>query len=191
MKSEIPGRMELAGLDLNSDEGLSQALASLPVRAAPPGLTTSLRVIASRERQRLAGRTLSEMFGRWCDRASLGVTNVMRPLALPLAGGLCSAVALFSMLLLPTLPVRSTSALDMDMPTMLNVGAVLVEVDDHGHMMDYRVMCGAAALQDPAFHGQLEQLLHFTKFVPATSSGRPRAGEVRIPVFTSSIVVKD
>jgi hypothetical protein len=181
--------MDLAGLDLNSDEGLGQALASLPVRAAPPGLTTSLRVISSRERQRLAGRTLSQMFARWGDRASLGVTNVMRPLALPLAGGLFSAVALFSMLLLPTLPGRSTSALDS--PTMLNVGAVLVDVDDHGHMMDYTVMSGAEALQEPVLHGQLEQLLHYTKFVPATSSGRPRAGKVRIPVFTSSIVVKD
>jgi hypothetical protein len=110
-------------------------------------------------------------------------------LALPLAGGLFSAVALFSMLLLPTLPARSTRALDS--PTMLNVGAVLVDVDDHGHMMDYTVMSGAEALQEPVLHGQLEQLLHYTKFVPATSSGHPRAGKVRIPVFTSSIVVKD
>jgi|SRR5271165_5194040 len=188
MKSEIPGRMELAGLDLNSDEGLSQALASLPVRAASPGLTTSLRVIASRERERLAGRNIGEMFARWGDRASLEVTNVMRPLALPLAGGLFSAVALFSMLLLPTYPARSSA---LDMPTMLNVGAVLVEVDDHGRMMDYRVMSGTEALQEPVLHGELEKLLHFTKFVPATFSGRPRAGEVRIPVSTMELVIKD
>ncbi len=182
--------MELAGLDLNSDEGLGQALASLPVRAAPPGLTTSLRVIASRERQRLAGRrTFGGMFARWYDRVSLSVTNVMRPLALPLAGGVFSAVALFSMLLLPTYPLRSSSALDM--PTMLNVGTVLVDVDDHGRMVNYTVMSGTEALQDPVLHGQLENLLHFTKFVPATSSGHPRAGKVRIPVFVSSIVVKD
>jgi hypothetical protein len=188
MKSDIPGRMELAGLDLNSDEGLGQALASLPVRAAPPGLTTSLRVIASRERQRLAGRrTFGGMFARWYDRVSLSVTNVMRPLALPFAGGVFTAVALFSMLLLPTYPVH----LEADVPTMLNVGAVLVDVDDHGHMMDYTVMSGTEALQDPVLHGQLENLLHFTKFVPATSSGHPRAGKVRIPVFVSSIVVKD
>ena len=190
MKSDLPGRMELAGLDLNSDEGLGQALASLPERAAPPGLTTSLRVMASRERQRLAGRrTFGAMFARWYDRAALGVTNVMRPLALPLAGGVFSAVALFSMLLLPTYPLRSSSALDM--PTMLNVGTVLVDVDDHGRMVNYTVMSGAGTLEEPVLHDQLENLLHFTKFVPATSSGRPRAGEVRIPVFTSSIVVKD
>jgi len=190
MKSDLPGRMELAGLDLNSDEGLGQALASLPVRAAPPGLTTSLRVMASRERQRMAGRrTFGAMFARWSERASLGVTNVMRPLALPLTGGVFSAVALFSMLLLPTYPLRSSGALDK--PTMLNVGTVLVTVDDHGRMVDYTVMSGAGTLEEPILHDQLENLLHFTKFVPATSSGRPRAGEVRIPVFTSSIVVKD
>ena len=131
MKSDIPGRMELAGLDLNSDEGLRQALASLPVRTAPPGLTTSLRVIASRERQRLAGRgPCGEMFARWCDHAVLAAKNVMRPLALPLAGGVFSAVALFSMLLLPTYPQRASASLDS--PTMLNVGAVLVDVAFNG-----------------------------------------------------------
>jgi hypothetical protein len=191
MKSDLPGRMELAGLDLNSDEGLGQALASLPVRSAPPGLTTSLRVIASQQRQRFTGRGMfGEMFARWHDRASLGMKNVMRPLALPLAGGLFSAVALFSMLLLPTYP-RSTSALDS--PTMLNVGTVLVTVDDHGRMVDYTVMSGAGTLQEPVLRHQLENFLDYTTFVPATSLGRPRStwGRVRIPVFTSSIVVKD
>jgi len=191
MKSDLPPRMELAGLDLNSDEGLGQALASLPVRSAPPGLTTSLRVIASRERQRFAGQGIfGAMFAGWYDRASVGVKNVMRPLALPLAGGVFSAVALFSMLLLPTYP-RSSSALDS--PTMLNVGTVLVTVDDHGRMVDYTVMSGAGTLEEPVLRHQLENFLDFTTFVPATSLGRPRStwGRVRIPVFTSSIVVKD
>jgi hypothetical protein len=194
----IPERMELAGLDLNSDEGLRQALASLPVRATPPGLTTSLRVIASRERQRVAGRsTFGRMFAQWYDRVSIGITNVMRPLALPFAGGVFSAVALFSMLLVPTYP-RTTAGFEVPKPSTpslspwdLYVDMVLeVNVDDQGHMVDYTVVSGGAgALQDPAVRRQLEEFLD-TTFVPAASRTRPKAGKIRIPVFTSSIIVK-
>jgi hypothetical protein len=195
----ISERIELAGLDLTSDDGLSQALASLPVRTTPPGLTTSLRVIASRERQRVVGSSgFGRMFAQWYDRASLGMTNVMRPLALPFAGGVFSAVALFSMWLVPTYPMRATAGFEAPKPSTpslspwdLYVDMVLeVNVDDQGHMVDYTVVSGGAgALQDPAVRRQLEEFLD-TTFVPSASGGRTKAGKIRIPVFTSSIVVK-
>jgi hypothetical protein len=195
----IPERMELAGLDLNSDKGVSQALASLPVRTTPPGLTTSLRVIASRERQRMASRgSFGRMFAQWYDRISFDMTNVMRPLALPFAGGVFSAVALFSMLLVPTYPMRTTAGFEVPKPSTpslspwdLYVDMVLeVNVDDQGHMVDYTVVSGGAgALQDPAVRRQLEEFLD-TTVVPSASGGRAKAGKIRIPVFTSSIVVK-
>jgi hypothetical protein len=193
----MPERMELAGLDLNSDEGLSQALASLPVRTTPPGLTTSLRVIASRERQRLMGRSsFGKIFEQWYDRASLGVTNVMRPLALPFAGGVFSAVALFSMWLVPTYPLRATGG-EVPSPAHPSLSpweayfdmVLEVNVDDQGRMVDYSVVSGAGALQDPVLRRQLEEFLD-TTFVPSTSGGRSKAGKIRIPVFTSSIIVK-
>lgn len=195
----ISERMELAGQDLNSDEGLRKALASLPVRTTPPGLTTSLRVIASRERQRMLGRsTFGRMFNQWYERLSLSMTNGMRPLALPFAGGVFSAVALFSMWLVPTYPMRATAGFEVPKPSTpslspwdLYVDMVLeVNVDDQGHMVDYTVVSGGAgALQDPAVRRQLEEFLD-TTFVPGAPRTRTKAGKIRIPVFTSSIIVK-
>ena len=92
---------------------MSEALRALPIRMPPAGLTTSLRVIASRERQRRAASSgFRGLLGRW----ELFAKNLMRPLALPLAGGVFSAVGLFS-LLIPTYPMRVDNRFDV--PTML------------------------------------------------------------------------
>src|SRR5438105_4363945 len=100
-----------------SEERLSRALRALPVPVPPPGLTTSLRVIASRERQRrVSARHLGAALSALHDRWELFTHNLMRPLALPIAGGVFSAVALFSMLV-PTYPVRAGSTFDV--PTVL------------------------------------------------------------------------
>src|SRR5689334_21829030 len=73
-----------------------EALGSLPKRVPPPELTMRLRVAASRALAESAGGATP--WGRWCNRCQLWLKNLMRPLALPLAGGLCSAVFLFSAL---------------------------------------------------------------------------------------------
>jgi hypothetical protein len=65
---------------LLNDEVLGHVLRSLRPRVPPSGLTTSLRVLASRERQRRLGAD-------WPGRLRLFAANLMRPLALPLAGG--------------------------------------------------------------------------------------------------------
>jgi hypothetical protein len=71
-----------------SDQALSSALRGLPSRVSPEGLTTSLRVIASRERQRILGqRTFGHRWAGWRDSLSLSMTNFMRPMAIPFAGG--------------------------------------------------------------------------------------------------------
>ena len=197
-----------------TEEGLTQALRGLPARTPPPGMTTSLRVIASRERQRLLNRrSLRLAWAHWCDRAGLAMHNGMRPLALPFAGGVVSAIVLFSMLLLPSYP-RHNNASGFDVPTMLSTGAGVkdsvldagsflrpigisvgdmvldVTVDDQGRMVDYSVVSGANLLQDPTVRRRLENLLLFTVFVPATSFGQPMAGKIRLPLFLSQIDVK-
>jgi hypothetical protein len=83
-------------------DSVSQVLRHLPARTPPSGLRTSLRVLASKERQRLISRQIS-----WRDRLNLSITNMMRPLALPLAGGIFSTVALFSICLGPMYSVRA------------------------------------------------------------------------------------
>jgi hypothetical protein len=185
-----------------SEEGLSQALRALPVRIAPPGLTTSLRVMASRERQRrLNGRGMTAAFFAWRDRLDLFTNHLMRPLALPLAGGVFSAVALFSMLV-PTYPMRANSSFDV--PTMLTteVGVnrvapihvsdddiiVDVTVDGQGRMIDYTIVSGV--LTNVRMQRRLEAVLLFTEFTPATTFGQPMASKMRLSLRSSHIDVK-
>ena len=183
-----------------SEEGLSQTLRALPVRLPPPGLTTSLRVIASRERQR---RTAGAAFRAWRDRWELFANNLMRPFALPFAGGVFSAVVLFSMLA-PSYPVRADSRFDV--PTMLTTECAVnrmapirvsdddvfvdVTVDGQGRMIDYTILSGGSVLTNVRMRRRLEAALLFTEFTPATSFGQPMASKMRLSLRSSHIDVK-
>jgi hypothetical protein len=187
-----------------SDERLSQILRSLPRRLPPPALRTRLRILASHERARRqtgAGSRLSV----WAGRMMLFADNLMRPLALPFAGGVFSAVALFGMWVVPTYPVRAQ--LSSDVPTMLTTlpavkntmpiavasggdAVVDVMIDEQGRMMDYRVVAGAAILTNATLRRRLENTLLFTEFVPATAFGKPMISTVRLSLAWSYVDVK-
>jgi anti-sigma factor RsiW len=78
-------------------------LRALPERPVPERLAGALRVLASHEYQRrLYGGALHATLRAWRERFQLMTDNLMRPLALPFAGGLLSALVLFCMLV-PTL----------------------------------------------------------------------------------------
>ena len=187
------------GLD---EEIFEHALRSLPARVPPAGLTTSLRVIASRERQRrLQRRTWRQALATWYDRTGMLMNDVMRPLALPFAGGVVSAIVLFSAWLVPTYPLRASGGSDSDIPTMLTTQATVkgavptsassgdmavdVTVDGAGRMVDYDIVGDGVALQDAGVRRKLESFLYFNEFVPATAFGRPVAGTVRVPIYAS------
>ena len=182
------------------EEHVSMILRSLPPRVPPTELATSLRVIASRERQRLVqGRSLRQVCATWLDRTRLTLQDMLRPLALPAAGGVFSAVVLFSMWVVPTYPLRAKIA--GDIPTNLTTSVVTepftistgltesvlvdVDVDDQGRMVDYQVVSGASAVADPIKRRRMENLLWFTKFAPATSFGMPMAGKARVLLLPS------
>jgi len=199
-----------------SPEEVSIVLRSLPPRVPPAKLATSLRVIGSRERQRLIeGRGVSQIFATWLERTRLTLRDMLRPLALPATGGVFSAVVLFSMWVVPTYPLRAK--ISVDIPTNLttearhdvvcsycfveavqaSVGAGLtdsvlvdIDVDDQGRMVDYQVVSGAAIVADSAARRRLENLLWFTKFSPATTFGMPMAGKTRLLLLPSRIDVK-
>ena len=79
----------LARQILNSDAALRSSLRNLPRPSAPAGMTTALRVIASRERARVVRhRSLRTQLASWRESLSFRFENVMRPLAVPAAGGL-------------------------------------------------------------------------------------------------------
>jgi hypothetical protein len=201
----------------SAEEKLSRALSSLPARVPPAGLTVALRVIASREHQRfLERRSWRRMIAAWRERASLNAGEMMRSMVLPLAGGVCTAVVLFSTWLVPTYPLHAVDG-GFDVPTMLSTGAsvttqtgaiglsrglheaigdtpegdavVDVFVDSQGGFVDYAVVSGTEVLRDAGRRHQLENLLLRTQFAPATEFGRPVASRVRL--ISSQIDVRD
>lgn len=187
-----------------SDEQLSGVLRSLPARVPPAGLTDRLRVVASHERQTQA-LTFGQRWSQRWERIHLEIDNMMRPLALPFAGGLFSAVALFAMCVVPTYPLRANGGFDVPITLVtepgvkatipigvpsINEAIVDVTIDGEGRMIDYVVVSGAAVLADSVLRRRLENTLLFTEFVPATSFGRPVTGKVRLSVGLSRIDVK-
>jgi hypothetical protein len=181
----------------------TQLLRSLPRRLPPAGLTMKLRVLASREIARRK-QTFPERVADWLDHVRVTANNMMRPLALPFAGGLFSAVALFSMCVVPTYPLRVATTSNFDVPTMLYTGAAIkgvvpigvasagdavvdVTIDDQGRMVDYTVVSGAAILTNASMRRRLENALLFTEFVPATTFGKPMYCRVRLSLASVDV----
>lgn len=177
-----------------AEERVCRALSSLPARIPPPGLTTSLRVIASRERQRfLERRTPARAFATWYERTSLSLGETIRSFALPVTGGVFTTVILFSTWLVPTYPLHAKS--DADIPTLLTTQAsvqpaelglsggdaeVDLNIDETGSVVGYDLVTGGDALQDPARLQRIKGLLPRLRFTPATDFGRPIASTVRL-----------
>jgi hypothetical protein len=129
--------------------------------------------------------------------------NLMRPLAIPAAGGLVSALVLFS-ILTPPLTIGVVSA-NNDIPTVLYTEAslksvpfvygdddIVVEltIDEQGNMVDYKLPTRSHLDESPDLRRLFESNLLFTKFTPATTFGQPMVGKVRISFRASRIDVK-
>lgn len=183
-----------------SEHAVSGALRRLPRLRPPAGLTNSLRVIASREAQRpAASARLTRM-----DRLRLSFDNLMRPIALPFAGGVFSAVILFSMWVVPSYPVRASSRSDVPLgliteaavrhmapiATTAEVDVVVdVTIDGVGRMVDYAIVSGSEP-NDAVLRRSIEGFLLLTSFTPATSFGQPVEGRLRLTLRSSHIDVK-
>ena len=180
------------------DDQVIRALRSLPRLRPPAGLNSSLRVLASRElQQRVQGLTRM-------DRVRLFIDNLMRPLALPFAGGVFSAVILFSMWVVPSYPVRAASTSDIPIsvttaaavrrmaPIATTAGedvVVDVAIDGDGRMIDYSIVSGDVS-NDGALRRSIEGFLLLTSFTPATGSfSQPVAAKLRLTLRSSHIDV--
>ena len=187
-------------------ERVRSALRGLPAIAPPEHLLTSLRVLASRERaRRLLAPKLPLFLGAWLTQIRREASGMMRPFALPMAGGLASAVILFA-LVAPGFagPARSEVG---DVPTVLSTGATLlgmgpfgftgdnitidVSVDNRGSITGYSSPDGQQEwLNDPEVRRSVENALLFAVISPGTTFGRPASGTVRIMLRRSLIDVK-
>ncbi len=173
------------------------AVRSLPANVPPAELATALRVMASQERQRVLVHR--RRFEALSDRFHLWVENLMRPMALPFAGGIVSALVLFGMLI-PTFAFRPISGRDIpvaliteptikfSMPFVIE-GDVDVEavVDDQGRMVDYTITSGP---NSPEVRRAIENNLLFTEFQPATMFGSPTWGKIHISFQRHAIEIK-
>jgi anti-sigma factor RsiW len=179
-------------------KALRETLRSLPPARVPKWLAIDLQVLASREllRRRQTGSP-SAMTQFWASRMKLLVDNLMRPMALPLAGGLASALFIFGTLM-PTLGALHTP--DHDRPTALlteasvdnvaDFGArsksvddtlIEIQIDSEGRMVDYYVLQGQMT-------SEIGNFLLFSTFTPATIFLQPTSG--KIVIRRSQIVVK-
>ncbi len=183
---------------LNSLKG---SLRAMPRRTPPAELNTSLRVVASQacSQQSQLTEAGSAFFYR-LDVIRVWGNNLMRPVALPAAGGLMAAIFLFSMIM-PTFTVRAAGAVKEDVATVLTTQASLahsrsygsiseeivvdVYVDGNGRMLDYTVPAGQVWQYDPETRRCIENWLLCSQFTPATWFGRPTYGRVRISVSGS------
>jgi hypothetical protein len=168
-------------------------LAAAPV---PARLSARLRVMASHERARqLARITWRARLHALRERAILEFENMMKPVALPIAGGLVSAMFMFGVLI-PSVSyariktVEPPSAVftepsghvvgegefprlrSANQPSVDGRIVVLLIIDDQGRVLNYRVTHGIIT-------PEVENFILFSKFTPATVFGIPTWGEVQ------------
>lgn len=181
--------------------GLQNVLRHMPSPAAPPRLSLQLRILASRERaRRLTRITISSLLRSWRDGAVLAMNNLMRPIALPFAGGLLSAIFLFGVLV-PTLQARRNirndvpyviyqqATVDSMAPFGFTESEVVIEltIDEHGFITDYSVPKGKLSKE---LSNDIGNMILFTSFTPAALSGQPTAGKVLVSFRRSHINIK-
>lgn len=207
-----PSREPMGNVD-REDTDLTPELSNLrnQLRAMPRVRPTEqqalqLRILASKERVRsLHYADWSSTWRHLRQRLSLHLDNIMKPIAVPAAGGLMVALSLF-LLLSSVYPLRTVNAASFDVPTRLSTTAsvktmasftsverpvtLLVMVNNEGRAVSYSIEKGQEALQDEDVRRRIEQMLLFTVFTPATNFGLPRAGQVLISVDSNVILVR-
>ncbi len=189
---------------LDEHSQVRSTLRALPTPNPPPYLTTRLHVLASRERAARAARvSVWAALKSWVEATGFWMNALMRPLAIPCAGGLASALVLFS-IFVPTY-MRSATPGD-DVPTMLTTEATLkstlsfglgdedivvdVFIDENGRMIDYSIPHEQRWGKDIQLRRNVENTLLCTHFTPATMFGQPASGRTRITLRRSFVDVK-
>jgi len=185
--------------------GVRRALRDLPVLSPPEHLSVSLSVMASREAQRRSQRrNLGTLVAGWSSGMRLWLDNLMRPVALPMAGGLVSALLLFSVLvpsiafsrrpIVQDVPISifTEAALKSQPPFGFNDDNFVLEVlvNEKGSMVDYVVAGGEPLSLNPQLRRSIENTLLFTEFRPATSFGQPTLSKLFVSFKRSHYNVK-
>jgi hypothetical protein len=195
-------------LELSRYQKLQQVLAKTERVAPPNALGVEIRMALARARE---ASKPSHWLRRLYDRADMMRQNILAPLAVPAAGGLVSAIMIFTMVLpsYATGPLRNLMGVIDEMPAMsfqparletlagfsvsglgdsASRAGVVVEatVGVDGDVVDYRILAGP---DNPAVRRSLDQILLMSRFHPEVSFGRRIAGG-RVIMSFSSVDVK-
>jgi hypothetical protein len=175
------------------------------VRQSSPHLQIALRSIAQRDRaRRITWLRLANSFSAWRLRLSLMLNDLMRPMALPVAGGVISAMMLFGALMpdmfvevhpvhndVPTVLFTNASVKDASWPVIGDTNIVVdLTIDENGRLTDYSLVSGSPLLSDEGMRRRFESALLLSQFTPANFFGQPMAGKVRVSFRTSRIDIK-
>ncbi len=181
---------------------LRRSLQALPTVNPPAQLNTALRVLASRELARRNSRvTVAAMLSDWRSSARVWMNNLMRPFALPVAGGLVSTLMLFG-ILMPSF-IHPARIDDNDIPIVFYTEAsvrstgplfytddveVELNVDEQGRVVNYTLP--PSVMGNPTLRRTIEGNLLITRFNPATTFGQPISGKVKLSFRKLHIEVK-
>jgi len=175
-------------------DSVRRSIKTVPTRPVPAHLAFALRAAASREaarRRRYAG--FGGRLRQFQEAFALFVNNLMRPLAVPAAGGLATAMLLFAVIMPNFQGIIRVHANDVPITfsteptvraTLLDAadGEIFVDVlvNDQGRVIDYSFPDGYGSFNTSAMRRKLENSLLFTEFNPGTQFGTPTAGWVRV-----------
>jgi predicted anti-sigma-YlaC factor YlaD len=169
---------------------LRSNLQSLPTPPPSSGLTTKLRIIASREKQALAQTRGSRLLLLW-QKWKFRMDELMRPLTIPATGGLLSSVLLFASLALTITTTKHGVTYEVPLMYAEQEGANLVPIsvnsditlnislDAKGHIQDYFVHDGVASFSgDP---GRLSyRNIALPQFPSVLALAHPVTGDISI-----------
>jgi hypothetical protein len=190
------------GAKFESMRELRGALRQLDKPELPARLLVGLRMLAFNDRlRRLSHVSLAARAHRWAGRVELVFENLMRPMALPFAGGVLSALVMFAMLVpslafphnfrndVPLWRLYTDPALEEMNPVDAGDEIVVeVTIDERGRVQGYVVTQGRMT---PEIENNLENnLVLFSRFAPATVFGRPTWGRVLVSFRRSQISVR-
>jgi hypothetical protein len=177
---------------------LRTGLKHLPEMSVSPMMSTRLRVIASRERSRQAlRRDLAARMTEWRSRAKLLFDNLLRPVAVPAAGGMLASFLCFGVIVdtlhyhpewqndIP-IGLYTQVAIDDASPFSVNGKDVMVQltIDKNGAVTDFEIPQGT---DSPDQLREIGNLVLYSSFIPATHDGQPVTGKILVNIHHINI----
>jgi len=186
---------------------LRAALRSAPVKKASRSMVLELHSLASREAARRRRQVDFRARARAAyEQAAFFLNVLMRPIALPAAGGLAAAVLLFFAVatnfsgitsapqpgdvptVLATEPILGLHPTLLDTtPDEISVNAL---IDEQGRVVDFELPYAPSGAGAAEQRRQVGKTLLFMQFQPATTFGQPTSGWLRVTLRRTQVDVR-